>query len=72
MSCFLLFVTLKTTFRFAKIERKGRLWARVVEIIPSPVLRFWATTPWYSPVPWHFTGILQAAGLFPNLFHCFV
>ena len=32
MSCFLLFVTLKTTFRIAKIERKGRLWAGVVDL----------------------------------------
>ena len=33
MSCFLLFVTLKKTFRIAKIERKVRLWARVVDIV---------------------------------------
>ena len=32
MSCFLLFVTLKKIFRIAKIERKGGLWARVVDV----------------------------------------
>ena len=35
MSCFLLFVTLKQTFRIAKIERKPRLWAGVVDLISS-------------------------------------
>ena len=32
MSCFLLFVTLKNSFRIAKIERKVRLWAGVVDM----------------------------------------
>ena len=32
MSCFLLFVTLISTFQIAKIERKPGLWARVVDI----------------------------------------
>ena len=33
MPCFLLFVTLISTFQIAELERKPGLWARVVDIV---------------------------------------
>ena len=60
MSCFLLFVTLISTFQNAELGRKTQLWARVVDIILGPT-SFALLAPVvgtnYQAIP-HFTLLL--------------